>query len=220
MRPRFSFFLLATALVFAVACKSSAKKKQARLKSFSGKVVRAADGDTITVLKSGDERTRVRLHGVDCPERSQPFGKKAGIFTRALTVGTTVKVNVKDIDRYGRVVGRVMLSNGKNLGEELLRAGLAWHYKRYSKSKKLAALEAEARQKKRGLWGDKTSEAPWTYRRRKKPYRGNVSSRVFHAARCRHYSCKNCLVSFKDKSVAIKRGYRPHRCVRNTFRAP
>lgn len=75
--------------------------------AFSGRVIRVADGDTITILTEGKEQKRIRLYGIDCPEKKQPFGQKAKQFTSNKVFGELVEVEEKDIDRYGRTVGIV-----------------------------------------------------------------------------------------------------------------
>ncbi len=133
---------------------------------FGGKVVGVSDGDTITVLTAEKREVKVRLFGVDCPEKSQDFGSKAKGFTSAMVFGRQVEVKEKDTDRYGRVVG-VVLCEGKNLNLELVKAGLAWHYKQYSKSKELAKAEQEARDGKAGLWSQQNPQPPWEFRHKK-----------------------------------------------------
>ena len=98
---------------------------------FAGRVVGVSDGDTITVLHNG-KGERIRLHGIDCPEKRQAFGKRAKQFTSELVFGNTVTVQVVDLDRYGRTVGEVLLPDGRSLNHELVRAGLAWWYRRYA----------------------------------------------------------------------------------------
>jgi endonuclease YncB( thermonuclease family) len=116
---------------------------------FTGRVVGISDGDTITVLTGAP--IKVRLAGIDCPEKRQPFGQKAKEFISDLAYRTVVTVRVVDRDRYGRSVGEVILMDGKSLNRELVRAGFAWWYRAYSKDETLGALEAEARAYKRGL---------------------------------------------------------------------
>jgi len=129
----------------------------------SGKVVSITDGDTIGVLV--DSKTvKVRLQGVDCPERGQPFGTVARKLASSLCFGKQAEVHVSGTDRYGRTLGDVVV-DGKNVSHELLAAGLAWHYKQYSDDMRLAALETEAREAKRGLWADSDAIAPWEWRR-------------------------------------------------------
>ncbi len=131
---------------------------------FRGRVVRILDGDTIEVLR-GSRPVRIRLAEVDCPERRQPFGTRARQFTGALAFGREVTVRLRDVDRYGRAVAEIRLPDGRSLNKELVRAGLAWHYKRYSARAELAALEADARKARRGLWADPHPVPPWEFRR-------------------------------------------------------
>lgn len=133
-----------------------------------GKVVRVADGDTITLLVDGTKQVKVRLYGIDCPEYKQDFSQVAKDFTAEKCFQQNVSIEVKDIDKYGRIVGRVILPNGEILNEELLKAGLAWHYKHFDKSEKLAQLERIAQEKKIGLWSITKPVEPWNFRRKKK----------------------------------------------------
>jgi micrococcal nuclease len=137
--------------------------------SFSGKVVGVADGDTIVVLKvAGDTKTpiKVRLHGIDCPEKAQAFGQKAKQFTSQMVYGKKVRVEVKDTDRYGRTVGEVFIGTD-SLNRKLVQNGLAWWYRRYAPHDgELGALEKDARSNRRGLWADAAPIPPWDFRRK------------------------------------------------------
>jgi endonuclease YncB( thermonuclease family) len=132
---------------------------------FRGRVVGVADGDTITVLHDG-RAEKIRLYGIDAPEKGQAFGERAKQFTSGLAFGQTVAVRVRDHDRYRRTVGEVTLPDGRSLNEELVRAGFAWWYRRYSRDPRLAHLEQEARDAHRGLWADPHPVPPWDFRRR------------------------------------------------------
>jgi micrococcal nuclease len=135
---------------------------------FRGKVVGVADGDTITVLRDR-EPVRVRLNGIDAPEAGQPFGNRAKQFASSLAFGNVVTVRVKDRDRFGRVVADVILPDGRNLNQELVRTGFAWWLRRYAPNDStLAELEAEARAAKRGLWADPKPVPPWEWRATKR----------------------------------------------------
>ena len=134
--------------------------------SFQGKVVSVSDGDTIKVLKDG-KQVKISLAAIDCPEKKQPYGQKAKQFTADLVAGNVVKVWEIVTDRYGRIVSFVFV-NDKNLNKELLSAGLAWHYKQYSRDPELARLEFEARSAKRGLGAESGPVAPWEWRGKKK----------------------------------------------------
>ena len=122
------------------------------------------DGDTIEMLVNG-RPVRIRLFGVDSPEKGQAFGEKARQFTADLCFGKKVKAVQRSRDQYRRVVADVYLADGTSLNVALVRAGFAWHYKQFSKSAELAAAEAEARQAKRGLWHDHGPTAPWNWRK-------------------------------------------------------
>ena len=132
---------------------------------FTGKVVAISDGDTIRVMHNGVSE-RIRLWGIDCPEMKQPFGTRAKQFTGDLAFGQVVTVEVRDIDRYKRTVAEIILPDGRNLNQELVRAGLAWWYQRYARRETvLRDLEHEARNAKRGLWSDPNPVAPWDWRK-------------------------------------------------------
>lgn len=134
----------------------------------SGRVVRIMDGDTIEVLAAG-RTVRVRLHGVDSPERGQAFHAAARRFAGELCFGQSVTLRTYETDRYGRLLADVILPDGRILNHELVRAGLAWWYREYAAGDStLEALEYEARAARRGLWADSRPVAPWEYRRRQR----------------------------------------------------
>ena len=119
-RPRQSIFLPLLVLVFlSISLFSDATD------TFTGKVVGVSDGDTISVMRAG-KAVKVRLHGIDCPEKKQPYGTRAKQYTSDLAFGQEVTVRIQTTDRYGRIVGEVILPGGKNLNWELVDAGLAW----------------------------------------------------------------------------------------------
>jgi endonuclease YncB( thermonuclease family) len=131
---------------------------------FTGKVVGISDGDTISVLREG-KAVKVRMHGVDTPEKAQAFGTQARKFTSDLVFQRDVTVVVHTTDRYGRLVGEVLLPDGRSLNQELVKAGMAWWYRQYAPNDTmLARLEAEARTAKRGLWADAHPVPPWQWR--------------------------------------------------------
>jgi micrococcal nuclease len=138
-------------------------------RSCSGRVfeIGISDGDTIRVLHDGISK-KIRLFEIDCPEMGQPFCARAKELTGDLAFGKTVNVRVRDIDRYHRIVAEITLPDGRMLNQELVRAGLAWWYRRYARSDaELQRLEIEARETKRGLWADPNPVPPWTWRKQK-----------------------------------------------------
>jgi len=133
-------------------------------KSINGKVVAVLDGDTIEVL-SQKTLYRIRILGIDAPEKKQAFGNQAKSFASKHAFGKMVKVQIQSQDRYQRHLAQIILPNGQNLGEMLVKNGYAWHYKQYSKDKSLARLQVEAQKAKRGLWQDANPVPPWEFRK-------------------------------------------------------
>lgn len=120
-RNRLCLFILPFLFLFA-ACNDASE---------SAKVVRIADGDTITILHADNTQERIRLYGIDCPEKSQSFGNSARKFTGSLVFGKQASIRSMDRDKYGRTVAWVYVGE-KNVNEELVRAGYAWHYRQHS----------------------------------------------------------------------------------------
>lgn len=134
--------------------------------SLTGNVVAILDGDTIDVLSPDKKPVRVRLDGIDAPEKKQPFATKSRKALADLVAEKEVRVEIQGEDRYKRKVGVVHLGN-VNVNERLVRDGWAWHFVKYAKDNKtLAAAEQEARKAKRGLWADsKPPVPPWEWRK-------------------------------------------------------
>jgi micrococcal nuclease len=128
-----------------------------------GKVIGIMDGDTFDLL-NGTEKVRVRLEGIDSPEKGQPFGNNAKKALSDLCFGQNVQVAVSNKDRYGRAIARVYLTDGRCINEEMLRQGMAWHFKRYSDDARWARMENTARSARVGLWADPRPVAPWEWR--------------------------------------------------------
>lgn len=160
--------------------------------SLQGTVVSILDGDEIKVRSKG-KRITVQLHGIDCPEKDQPFGTKANQLTSKLVRGKSVRVipvdrqadekgriraevyfrrtDVIEIHRGNRIMQRKVTVSTR-LGEELVRAGLAWwHKQRAPNDEELARLESEARKAGRGLWSAPAPVAPWLWRDQRKTRR-------------------------------------------------
>ena len=131
-----------------------------------GKVVGITDGDTITVLDTYQTQYKIRLAEIDTPEKKQAFGSKCKQILSDKIFGKQVEVGWNTEDRYKRIIGFVSLGD-RNINREMVAEGYAWHYKQYSKSKELDAVEEEARRNKLGLWADKNPIAPWEYRKKK-----------------------------------------------------
>jgi micrococcal nuclease len=130
--------------------------------------IRIMDGDTFEVLTMEKTTERIRLYGIDCPERNQPFSTAAKNKLADLIFSKQIKFIRKDIDRYGRTVAMVFV-NQENVNESLLRAGLAWHFKRYDQNPAWDTLEKEAARKRSGLWADAQPVPPWSWRKQGLP---------------------------------------------------
>lgn len=186
--------------------------------SFAAKVVAVIDGDTIDVVRAGRaEKLRIRLEGVDSPETGEPFSQQARTLTRVLTFDQEVSVEGRDVDVYGRLVARVRQGQ-RDVGVELVRAGLACHYRKYSSEPVLAAAEASAKASGRGFWAGDAQKPVCVAREaaalRGKPvgdgtFVGNVQSRVYHASTCRNAGCKNCTRAFASRAAADEAGFKP-----------
>ena len=149
---KFLFFILFTNFIY---CQTT----------FTAKVVGIKDGDTAVVLDSLNNQTTLRLAEVDTPEKSQPFGTKAKQFTSDQIYLKTIKYVVTDTDRYGRSIAMIYYdTDNKYLSAEIIKAGMGWHYKRYSTSKELAEFEISARKNKIGLWVDSNPVEPSEWR--------------------------------------------------------
>lgn len=129
-----------------------------------------ADGDTITVLDAGKVQHKVRLAGIDAPEKAQPFGQRSRESLEDLVAGRTVIVETHKKDRYGRYVGKVIV-NSRDVNLEQIRRGMAWFYREYAHEQSAAdrqsydQAETDARSSHFGLWAEKVPIAPWDYRR-------------------------------------------------------
>lgn len=149
-------FLIIISLLF-FACSSN--------NDLTGKVIKVADGDTITILHKG-KKTKVRFYGIDAPEKKQEYGMKSLDTLKKLVNNKNVKVEIKDKDQYGRVVGIVYLKN-TNVNLYMLETGSAWWYKRYAKHEfQFEKAVKKAQKEKIGLWKKKNPMAPWEFRKK------------------------------------------------------
>lgn len=135
-----------------------------------GKVVGIQDGDTITLLDASNGSFRIRLLGIDAPEKNQPFGKVAKQVLSDRVFGQRIQVATRGRDRYGRTLGKLLLQ-GKDINLEMLRQGLVWFYAHYAGTQfpgdaaRYAEAEAKARKERTGLWAYPDPMAPWAWRK-------------------------------------------------------
>ncbi len=138
-----------------------------------GKVIKVTDGDTVNVLTSDNETHRIRLSGIDAPEKKQAFGNKSKQALADDIDGKIVTVEFNKLDKYQRVVGKIMF-NGQDVNLHQIQRGLAWHYKKYEKEQDVedrsiyANAEFVAQRNKLGLWADTNPTPPWDFRKQKR----------------------------------------------------
>jgi endonuclease YncB( thermonuclease family) len=132
--------------------------------AFEARVVGVVDGDTVDVLRADRHTERVRLQGIDAPERGQPYGTRAKQALADLVVGHPMTVLPTGRDRARRLLADLQLPDGWSTRAKLVRVGMAWLFRKYSQDAALAALEAEARAARRGLWADPRPVPRWEWR--------------------------------------------------------
>ena len=155
--------------VIALSCNSiSSDKKEAASNTNStsntGKVISILDGDTYDILVEGNKTIRVRMEGIDAPEKGMPFYKAAKKHLSNLCFGKLVTLRKTGTDNHGRTLAFSYLDDRTELSHEMLKAGLAWHFKKYNSDVVLAQLETEARNSKIGLWAVNNPMPPWKNR--------------------------------------------------------
>ena len=138
--------------------------------TLQGKVVRVSDGDTITILDEGKVENKVRLNRIDAPEKSQAFGEVSRKYLATMIAGKFVKVEWAKKDKYGRILGDVIVGE-VNVNLRMVQGGMAWHFKKFDNTPTYAQAENEARAKKVGLWVDSNPIPPWDFRKAKKETR-------------------------------------------------
>lgn len=155
--------IFAALLLSALACNAA---------TIEGRVVGVADGDTITVLDADSVQHKIRLSGIDAPEKSQPFGNRSKQSLSDLVFSKAVTVDTDKRDKYKRNVGKVLV-DGVDANLEQVKRGMAWHYKAYEREqsatdrKVYADAENEAKAARRGLWADTEPVPPWGFRQNK-----------------------------------------------------
>lgn len=131
----------------------------------NGRVVKVADGDTITLLTAEKKQIKIRLYGIDAPEKKQAFGEKSRNFLAYRVGGKVVEIKGMGVDKYKRLLA-VIYFKGADINAELVKNGYAWAFVKYSND--YIGFENLARRSKTGLWRDKNAIAPWEFRKNKK----------------------------------------------------
>lgn len=152
--------------------------------TLTGQVVAVSDGDTVTVLDAERTQHKIRLSGIDAPEKAQAFGERSKQNLWRLVHGKPVDVQWYKRDRFGRIVGRVLVAEAAcqshdcpktvDAGLDQIDAGLAWWYRDYAKdqsgedAQRYRLAEEDARRSNVGLWAEPEPVPPWDWRREKK----------------------------------------------------
>lgn len=135
-----------------------------------GRVVGIADGDTLTVLDASNTQHKIRLAGIDSPEKNQPFGQVCKQSLSDLAYDHTAQIDWNKLDRYGRIIGKVLVDD-RDVDLEQVKRGCGWHYKKYQNEQNLddrlsyGRAEETARARRVGLWADPEPMPPWEWRR-------------------------------------------------------
>lgn len=160
---------IAAHLIFWVLLAASSLSPAASGEVITGRVVGIADGDTVTILDADKRQHKIRLDGIDAPERGQPFGGVSKRRLSDLVAAREVLAECSKTDRYGRQICKVLVGDD-DAGLHLIRAGLAWVFTRYAKGlppdrrEQYEAAESAARADRRGLWADSEPMPPWEWR--------------------------------------------------------
>jgi micrococcal nuclease len=130
----------------------------------SYKVIGIIDGDTYDILVE-NRPVRIRMYAIDAPERGMPYNKVAKKYLSDLIFGKMVTIKQTDTDKNGRIVAKTYLPEGREASTEMLKAGYAWHFKKYDSNPALAQIEINARKNRLGLWAENKPLPPWEVRR-------------------------------------------------------
>ena len=131
-----------------------------------GRAVGITDGDTFTLLVNGNEQVKIRIDGIDAPEKKQAFGNRAKEYLSGMIWEQELTVNVTKKDRYGRLIGKVSTPEIQDVGLEMIKAGFAWQYRDYNIDEYYAEAERQERESKKGLWLDKNPIRPQDFRKK------------------------------------------------------
>lgn len=130
-----------------------------------GKIINVIDGDTCTILTTNNKKIKIRLYGIDAPELSQEYGVKAAKILQALILQQNIRASILKRDKYRRSIAKIYLAD-LYINQLLLKIGVAWHYKKYSRDSDLAKAEQTAILNHIGLWQNKSPIPPWIFRKK------------------------------------------------------
>jgi len=185
---KMKFHLIILLLLLSSSCSQNNRDKYSAYESgqkISGKVIKVIDGDTYDLLTDDKKTIRVRMEGIDAPEKGMPYYKVSKNYLGSLCMNQRIEVVKTGEDKYERMLAFSYLSDGSELGHLMIAAGMAWHFKKYNDDEELANLEIQARSEKVGLWAENCPIPPWEVRRLQ---REGMSNDEIYADRYRY--CK------------------------------
>lgn len=165
------YFLFFTLFLFLFTnCKSDKSKENFinQKDTLQGKVTAIFDGDTYQILTMDNQTIKIRMEGIDAPERDMPYHKASQKYLSQLIFKKEIKLLKTGEDQYGRTLGFTYLTDGTDINLLMLQEGMVWHYKKYNSNRLYSNAEKEARSANKGLWSDKNPIAPWEFRKSKR----------------------------------------------------
>lgn len=139
----------------------------ASAQKFTVRVVGISDGDTFTAINQDKLQLKIRIYGIDAPEKGQDFGNRAKQALSDLVMGKDILIDVQSMDSWGRYIAYVFTPEGEDVSLVMLQEGMAWHFAKYDSTEKYARAESRARSSRTGLWSITNPVAPWDYRKKK-----------------------------------------------------
>lgn len=172
-----SFLLILPLFIFPIGLKANSAltvKQTSRTNiacDYYVTVVKIVDGDTFIGLTKDRKKVQYRLQGIDAPEKNQPFSEKSKKKLKKLIKGKVIGIKVQENSKDGRSMVRAYTPKGKDVSAEMLKSGLAWHFRKYDNSTIYSQLENEARKNRTGIWSEVNPISPWDFRKTsKKPF--------------------------------------------------
>lgn len=167
----YAFILFQTILFVGTGCNFSIEQPANTISpgdSVKGKVVSVVDGDTYHLLLHDNQNIKVRMYAIDAPEKTMAYYQASKQYLSSLIYFKEVTLVTTGKDRNGRWLGFTYLPDGREISHEMVKAGMAWHFKHYNQEEDLAQLENHARDFKLGLWADDHPVPPWKFRKEKR----------------------------------------------------
>lgn len=161
MKNRLNLIKLLLLFTFLISLQTGLLAQQV----LEGTATRVYDGDTFTLVTETGDEYKIRIVGIDAPERQQKFGIESRDYARDLINGKQVSVYSESKDRYNRILSIVITEEGDHFNYEMVLNGYAWHYATYSNDSFLEAAQKEAKRSRKGLWADDAPQEPWKWRR-------------------------------------------------------